>query len=149
MSSRSTIVTATAVYSLISALLNFCGAISFMGLRAIGGLLPQLADTADLTAQEQQALAQASALSGLLPIFGALFGVIAILLLVDAVGLFQAKPWSWMLTVGLYGASVVLAVLSWAGGGFSLLSVGTTLIAALIVYLFLTNADVKQTLGRM
>jgi hypothetical protein len=142
-------ITSTAVYSLLSALLNACGALSFLGLGALGSALPGMVDNAQLTAEEQAAISQASSLSGLLPIFGILFAILAVLLLVDALGLFQKKSWAWTLTVGIYGASVVLSVISWLTGSFSALSLGTTVIAAAVVYIFMTNADVKQILGKI
>lgn len=151
-SSKSTIVTATAVWSLINAIFSLCGALALLGVGAIAGSFGQLATTqgSELTAEQQQALAAVSGAGGLLvSVLGVVTLVVAIALLINAIGLFQTKPWSWRLTLILFGISVVLSVLGWLNNGFTVLSLVFTVLNAVIVYLFWTNAEVKQTLGQM
>jgi hypothetical protein len=146
--SGSSVVKGAAAYSLLQAVLSLCGAISALGLGAVGSNLGSLAGSADLTAEQQQAIAASGAASGLLSIFGIVFGIIGILMLVNAFGLFQRKPWAWTTTVGIFGLNVVLSVANWLTGSFNAVSLGTTLISAVIVYFFLTNAEVKAELGK-
>jgi hypothetical protein len=152
-SQRSTIVTVVAIYSLILAVFSLCASLPVIGLGSLTGSLGQIASQSgqELTAEEQQALAAVTGTGGaLVTIIGILLLVIAIALLVDAVGLFQTKPWSWMLTVVLYGIYVVLTVVSWiTSGSFNVLGLVFVVIAALIIFLFWTNADVKRTLGKV
>ncbi len=145
---RTSIVSSTAIYSLICALLNACFALSFIGLGIVSTTL-SVVDSSELTAEQQQALTTITALGGWLPILGILFTILAVLLLVDAVGLFQFKSWVWMLTIGTHSANVVLSVLSWQANNFSFLSLVFAAISGVMVYLFLTNDDVKQTLGKI
>jgi hypothetical protein len=152
-SQKSTIVTVVAIYSLILAIFSLCVALPVIGLGSLTGSLGQIASQTaqELSAEEQQALAVVSGAGGaLVTILGLLFLVIAIALLVDAVGLFQSKPWSWMLTVVLYGIYVVLTVINWiSNSSFNILGLVFVVIAALIIFLFWTNADVKRTLGKV
>ena len=152
-SQRSTIVTVVAIYSLVLAIFSLCAALPVIGLGSLTGSLGQIASQTgeELTAQEQEALAAVSGVGGaLVTVIGLLLLVIAIALLVDAVGLFQTKPWSWMLTVVLYGIYVVLTIITWiANNSFNILSLVFVVIAALIIFLFWTNADVKRTLGKV
>lgn len=151
-SSRSTIVTVVAIYTLVAAILGLCGSLGILGLGSIAGSLSSIASQTgqELSTQEQQALAAVSTGGGiLLTIIGVITLVVAIVLLVDAVGLFQTKPWSWMLTLVLYGINVVLTLIGWlGGGGFTILSLILLVINIIIIYLFWTNAEVKQTLGQ-
>ncbi|MBL8162015.1 MAG: DUF2127 domain-containing protein [Anaerolineae bacterium] len=151
-SSKSTIVTATAVWSLINAIFSLCGSLALLGVGAIAGSFGQLAsqEGVDLTTEQQQAIAAVSGVGGVLvTILGVVTLVVAIALLVNAIGLFQTKPWSWRLTLVLFGISVVLSVLGWLNNGFTAISLVFTVLNAVIVYLFWTNAEVKQTLGQM
>jgi uncharacterized membrane protein HdeD (DUF308 family) len=140
--SGSSVVKGAAVYSLVQALLSLCGAATSLGVGA-------LVNTAQLTAEEQDALAASGAVTGLLSILGIIFGIVGIVMLVNAFGLWTRKSWAWMLTVGVFGVNVVLSVLGWLGGSFTTVSLGTTLISAVIVYFFLTNAEVKSYLGKV
>jgi len=147
-SNVSSIISGAAAYSLVSALLSACSALAFLGLGVMTTALPVAVNSSELTAEQQNAVAAVSALGSLLPLFGVLFALVAVLLVVDAFGLFQRKSWAWMLTIVIHASSAVLSVLSWASSNFSFLSVATTLISAIIVYVFLTNADVKHALGK-
>lgn len=143
--SGSSVVKGAAAYSLLSAVLNLCGALGSLGIGALGSNLGSIASTSDLTAAEQAALATGS---GLLSILGIVFGIIGILMLINAVGLFQRKSWAWTMTVAIFGLNVVLSVFGWLSGSFNAVSLGTTVISAVIVYFFLTSAEVKAELGK-
>ena len=151
-SSRSTIVTVTAIWTLVLAIFNLCISLPVLGLGALTGSLGQIASQSgeELTAEQQAAIAAVGGVGGaLVTVVGVLFLLIAIALLIDAVGLFQSKPWSWMLTVVLYGIYVVLTVIGWlANNGFNVLSLIFVVISVAIIYLFWTNAEVKRNLGK-
>lgn len=107
--SKSTIVTVTGIYSLVRALLGICGSLALLGLGSVVGVLGgsnvlQEAQQAgaDLSAQELAALQAAVGGGGILvSLLGIVTLLVSIALLVDAVGLFQSKPWAWMLTIVL------------------------------------------------
>ncbi len=147
----------TAIYTLINAIFSLCGALAVLGLGAIAGIgtaaLNQAAQSGDADAQAAaNAIGAAGGLAtGLISIVGILVLVVAIALLVDAVGLFQVKPWAWMLTIVLYGISVVLTVLQWLlnGNNFNILSLVLLVINVAIIYLFYTNADIKSAFGKV
>ena len=154
-SSKSTIITVTAIVTAIVGILNLCGSLLIITGGAFLGGVSNLANQAaqqsgeNLTAEQQQALSAASAVGGpILTLLGIAGLVVAIALLVDAVGLFQTKPWSWMLTIVLFGILIVIQVLTWLTGGFGIVGLIWVVISAVIIYLFYTNADVKRTLGK-
>jgi hypothetical protein len=154
-SSRSTIVTVVAILAAVIGVLNLCGSFAIITGGALLGGLGSIANQAaqqsgeTLTAEEQQALAAVSNVGGpLITILGLAGLVVAIALLVDAVGLFQSKPWSWMLTIVLFGVLIIIQVITWLTAGFNIISLIWVIIAAAIVYLFYTNADVKRSLGQ-
>lgn len=154
--SKSTIVTVTGIYSLVRALLGICGSLALLGLGSVVGVLGgsnvlQEAQQAgaDLSAQELAALQAAVGGGGILvSLLGIVTLLVSIALLVDAVGLFQSKPWAWMLTIVLYGASALLAVLGFLNGGITILNVVFLAIDLVIVYLFWTSEEVKRALGK-
>ena len=156
-SSKPTMIVVTAIYTLINAIFSLCGALAVLGLGAIAGIgtaaLNQAAQSGDADAQAAaNAIGAAGGLAtGLISIVGILVLVVAIALLVDAVGLFQVKPWAWMLTIVLYGISVVLTVLQWLlnGNNFNILSLVLLVINVAIIYLFYTNADIKSAFGKV
>lgn len=151
--SKPTMIIVTAILSVLAGILNLCG-----GFAAVtgGALLGGLGAAANQAAQEsgdaaagQAAAALGAVGGGLFALFGVLFLVLGIALIVDAVGLFQGKSWSWMLTIVLYGAYVVLNILGWLlNNSFSVVSLIFVIIGAVIVYFFYTNADIKQALGK-
>jgi hypothetical protein len=122
-----------------------------------GAILGCLGSSAILAAQEscdassgQAAAAIGAVGGGLIAVFGIVFLVIGIALIVDAIGLFQGKPWSWMLTLVLYGIYLVLTVIGWViNRNFSVLNLVFVIIAGAIVYLFYSNADIKRALGKL
>lgn len=154
MSSKSTIVTVVAIYTAIQAVLSLCAAFGAIAGGALLGGAGAAINQAALESGDPQAAEAAAAISGvgggLVAILGIVVLIVAIALLVDAVGLFQSKPWSWMLTLVLYGINVVLTVLQLLtnGQGFSILSLVFLVINVVILFLFWTNREVKQTLGQ-
>ena len=153
--SKPTMIVVTAIVSAIIGVLNLCGSIAIITggalLGGLGAVANQAAQQAgeQLTAEEQQALAAVSNVGGpLITILGIVGLVVAIALLVDAVGLFQGKPWSWMLTIALYGVLIIIQVLTILTSGFNILSLVWILIAGAIAFLFYTNADIKRALGQ-
>jgi hypothetical protein len=154
-SSKPTMIIVTAVVSAIVGIVNLCGSLvaitggAFLG--GAGAIANQISSESGqtLTAEEQAALNAVSAGGGaLLTILGIVGLIIGIALLVDAVGLFQGKPWSWMLTIVLYGALIVIQVLTILSGGFGVISLVWIVVAGAIAFLFYTNADIKRALGQ-
>jgi len=153
--SKPTMIIVTAIVSAIIGVLNLCGSVAIITGGALLGGLGSIANQAaqqtgeELTAEQQQALAAVSSVGGpLITILGIAGLVVAIALLVDAVGLFQGKPWSWMLTIVLYGVLIVIQILTILTSGFGILSLIWILIAGAIVFLFYTNNDIKRALGK-
>lgn len=133
--SRPTVIAATARISVVAGLLNLVGGIT-MATRST--LMGSLGNTATAFT------------SGLLSVLGFISMVIGIMLIVDAIGLTLRKPWSWMMTLRLYGIYLVLTVLGWLiNSNFNILSLGFAVISGAIVYLFYTRADIKRALGRL
>lgn len=153
--SKPTMIVITAVVSALVGIVNLCGGIAGLTggalLGGAGAIANQISSESGqaLTAEEQAALNAVSAGGGaLLTILGIVGLIIGIALIVDAVGLFQGKPWSWMLTIVLYAALIVIQVVSALSGGFGILSLVWIVVAGAIVYLFYTNADIKRALGK-
>jgi hypothetical protein len=156
-SSKPTMIVVTAILSIVLAILNLCG-----GFAAVtgGAILGGLGSVVNQAAQEAgaeldaEAAAAAAAISGLggglFVIFGLVFLVIGIALLVDAIGLFQGKPWSWMLTIVLYSIFAVLTLISaLTSNTLGIWPIIQIAVGAAIVYLFYTNADIKRALGKL
>lgn len=155
-SSKPTMIVVTAIVSALVGIVNLCGSVlAITGGALVGGagaIANQISSESGqaLTAEEQAALNAVSAGGGaLLTILGIVGLVIGIALLVDAVGLFQGKPWSWMLTIALYGVLIIIQILTILTSGFSALSLVWILVAGAIVFLFYTNADIKRALGKV
>jgi hypothetical protein len=155
-SSKPTMIVITAVVSVLVGIVNLCGGIAGLTggalLGGAGAIANQISSESGqtLTAEEQAALNAVSAGGGaLLTILGIVGLVIGIALLVDAVGLFQGKPWSWMLTIALYGVLIIIQILTILTSGFSALSLVWIVIAGAIVFLFYTNDDIKRALGKV
>jgi hypothetical protein len=164
----STIVTVTAVYILILALFAVCVGGVF-GL--VGGGLGAIASNPEfqeameetieqareqqeaqlgreLTDEEEQALNLISqgggaAFTGIALITGIISLLVGIGLLVDAIGLFQKRSWTYVLTLVLLALHSIVLIL-----GFNILGAIFLVINVIVIILFLTNADVKQALGR-
>jgi hypothetical protein len=152
--SKPTIIIVTAILSVVAGILNLCGGFAAVTGGAILGGLGAAANQAALESGDAAAGQAAAAIGavggGLIAVFGILFLALGIALIVDAVGLFQGKPWSWMLTIVLYGAYVVLNILGWLiNRDFTVVSLVFVAIGAVIVYLFYTNADIKRALGKL
>lgn len=154
--SKPTLIVVTAILSIVLAILNLCG-----GFAAVtgGAILGSLGTVANQAAQEAgteidaETAAAISALGGLggglIAIFGLVFLVLGIALIVDAVGLFQGKPWSWMLTIVLYGLFAILTLLSAiTNNSFGIWPIIQIVVAGAIAYLFYTNEDIKRALGK-
>jgi uncharacterized membrane protein (DUF2068 family) len=151
-SSKPTMIVVTAIWTIILAIFNICIlGLPVIGLGAlVGGAGSQLAQDANTAAGAEALQAASTVGGGLFAIIGIIFLVIGIALLVDAVGLFQAKPWSWMLTLILYGVYIVLTILSWLlNRSLNIVSLILVIIGAVIVYFFYTNADIKRALGKL
>ncbi len=152
-SNKSTIVTVVAIYTAVQALISLCGGLLTLAGGAILGGAGAAINQAALESGDAEAAQAAAALtgmgSGLIAILGIVVLIVAVAQLVDAVGLFQSKPWSWMLTIVLYGISVGLTILQLlAGGRLEIIGIFFLVVNAVIIFLFLTNQDVKNTLGK-
>jgi hypothetical protein len=161
----STIVTISAVYVLILALFAVCvgGVFGLIGggLGAIASnpefqaALEQARDQQEaqlgreLTTEEQQALdtltqGGGAAFTGIAVVVAIISLLVGIGLLVDAVGLFQKRSWSYVLTLILLVLHSISLIL-----GFNLIGAIFLVINVIVIILFLTNEDVKRTLGRV
>ena len=154
-SSKPTMIVVTAIVSALVGIVNLCSGVAGLAGGALvggaGAIANQISSESGqaLTAEEQAALNAVSAGGGaLLTILGIVGLVIGIALIVDAIGLFQGKPWSWMLTIGLYGVLIIIQILTILTSGFGILSLVWIVVAGAIVYLFYTNADIKRALGK-
>jgi hypothetical protein len=145
---RSTIIQIVAIYLVVAAIFNLCGG----ALAITGGTFAGLAGVAsvagvpfDESGELAGAAAGLGALGGLLIVLGIIGLILAPVMLVGAVGLFQRRRWSRMLTVVIAGISAVtslLALLFGAGIG----QVIWLALGAFVAYFFYTDAEIQREL---
>lgn len=160
--SRDTIVKATAIYLLISAIFGLCGGIALVGLGGLAGIagtggsafLDEALEQSEGMTEEQrqqfeearQALDDAGGLVGL-GILAAIGGILLIILApvegVVAYGLFQRKAWSRMGTVIVAGIALVVNIITFNG----LWSIIWIVVSGFVAYLYYTDAELKMHLS--
>jgi len=135
-----------AVYMIILFLLSTCaGVISLLG----GSLLGSFGDVArSVGADYAEVDAVLSQSTGIANLYGILGIVAGIVLLTAAVGIFTKAKWAYMLTIIMNGLYFALQLLGLLGGAASILNLILGLISLMIVFLFLTDKNVKATFGR-
>jgi len=153
------------IYTLVLGLITFCGSLAVVGL---GGLTSSLGGAGSIVTSNGQRVdlgSGVSAAGGIVTIIGIALLVIGVALLAVAIGGFMRKSWAYMGTIVAHGIYMVLGILSalvgpaagsaintavgGTGGGFSITSLIFPAISLIIVVLFLTNADVKRSFGRV
>ena len=153
-SGNSTIAVVSAIYMLILAVLNICGSLTLLGLGAFAGGMMGAVNTAieaegeELSAEAAEALAQAAGATGIVTILGVIGLVVAVAALVMAIGIFMKKPWSYMGTIVVNGVYIVLGIVGILTSGLNPMTLVLMIISAVIIYLFYSNAEVKQVLGQ-
>lgn len=132
-------ITILAVLGIISGLVTILLALPSLG---VGGLL--------LTPEGQQAAQSAQTPSGLgipLLVFGAGFLLLGVLNLVFGVGAMGLRSWAWPLGVGLQSFNLVLNVVDWIQGGFSLADLLNVALAVVIMW-YLLQPNIRAAFGR-
>lgn len=149
--SRNTIVTVVAIYLIVVGILGICGGIAVVTGSSLLGVLGAATEQlgASLNSTDRQNLTEAarelSEARGLLTVVGVVLLVVSVAELIISVGLFQRKNWAWRATIAVLALTIVLSVLGTLfGGSFDFVG---TVIAAVIIYLFYTNADVRADLN--
>lgn len=144
--SRDTIVRMTAIYLLVYAVVNACGGIVF-GLA--GGLFAGVGAMTAASGIEDAELTAAStslaALGGLTLGLGLLYLVSVPVFGIAAWGLFRRKAWARMGAIVALVLSIILSVLTLNNG---LGGVIWILISGFAIYLFYSDAGIKQELSR-
>ncbi len=143
---RSQIIRWTAIYLLIDAIINGCGGLL---LALAGGLAAGVgAITAESGLTGTEGAAAASQLTGI----GATAIILAVLWLISvpifavaSFGLFRRKSWARMAAVIALAISAVLSLLSLGNSGLNIIGL---VISVFGVYLFWTDAGIKQELSQ-
>lgn len=145
-----------AIFEIILAIFGICSGVGvvFLGgaVASIGGELSNLASQSG-DAEAAAAISQATAGGGgLVIILGLLTLVLGIASLVVAVGIFIDKPWAYIGTLVVLGIYIALTVLGLLTSGFdlgaNLIPIVLSICAGIILYFFLTDANVKAQFGR-
>jgi hypothetical protein len=143
---RSSIIKLTAIYLLIWAILNACGGILLGiagGLAAGAGVL--VGTTDELSSTEAAAASSAlMGMGGLIVVLGLLSLVAVPLCAAAAFGLWRRKAWARIATIVAFGFSILLSVLTLSSGAAGFVWI---LISAFGIYLFWTDAGIKQQLN--
>jgi hypothetical protein len=136
---RPTGATIVSVIEGVLGVLALLGALAFIGL---GGIMGGLAGASGV----EGGAAAGGLLAGLGMVTGIIFGLIGVLYLAIAYGVWKGRGWSWMLGVVVSIIAIVFGVLGLSGGitVFSLISLALPIV---VVY-FLWQPDVKRWLGR-
>jgi hypothetical protein len=162
--SRDTIIKATAIYLLISAIFGLCGGVALVGLGGLAGFAGAGGDAfinealeqggEGLTAQQQQELRDAQqalresgatlAGVGILAIIG---GILLIVLApvegVVAYGLFQRKGWARMGTVIVAVIALVANLVTFSG----FWSIIWIVVSGFVAYLYYSDSELKTILA--
>ncbi len=147
----STTVVVVAIFLVILAVLNICAGIAVVTGGALLGaganaILSSSGSTNSSVAAAQQV---AGAATGGLILIGLLSLGLGFGALIDAVGLFLRKPWSYMGTLivaGIYIALQLIGIL--LGSGIQVSSVIFIVLCGAIIFFFITDAQVKRALGQ-
>jgi hypothetical protein len=144
---RSSIIKLTAIYLVVYAVLNACGGI-LLGI--VGGLAAGagvFVGTSEELASSGEAAAASSALLGL----GGLIVVLGLLSLISvpvfagaAFGLWRRTSWARTATIIALGLSILLSALTLNNSASNFVWI---VVSAFGIYLFLTDAGIKQELG--
>jgi hypothetical protein len=148
---RQSLVKAVAIGLVIYAVLNGClGLLSGLG----GGLMAmvgagttvvgsQTTGVDSLDAQLREAQTAAVGATGFLLVISVLYLISVPLFAVTAYGLFQRKSWSRRLAIVSLGLIVLLSIISFHG----ILDLLWLVVAAFILYMFITDEGIKQVLS--
>lgn len=145
-----------AIYQIILAIFSICGGVGvvFLGgaVAAVGGELSSIAaQSGDAQAASQIAAVTAGG-GGLTVIIGVLTLVLGIATLVVAIGIFIDKPWAYIGTIAVLGIYIALQVLSLLTTGFdigaNIVGIILAILAGIIIFLFVTDENVKRQFGR-
>jgi hypothetical protein len=131
--------TVIAIIETVLGILLLLGALAAIGLAGIGGAMLGGSNV-------EGGAAVGGLLAGLGFVLGIIFGVVGVLYLAIAYGVWKARGWAWMLGMVVSIIAIVIGVLG-LSGGISLGSLLQLALPAAVVY-FLWQPDVKRYLGR-
>ncbi len=144
------------IYTLILGVGTLCvSVISITGGALLGGLGSAIQQSGVNTndAATAAAAAQLSGIGGgVIALIGFALLLIAIGLIAVGVGDFMRRNWAYNGTVlahGIYAVLSGVSILANARNGLPIFSIVLVIISVVIVVLFLTNADVKRSFGRV